>query len=152
MLRLYSYTNQGHYRTLAQRTLQVFAGVAEQFGIFAASYGMAVSLYSRPQTQVVVVGEDELAERLYGAAVASFALGKAVLRLTGNEAAPQNLPPALGETIPHLPAIKEGKSAALVCSGFACHPPVNDPAILANLVRECVAAPGGRPDDASAAD
>jgi len=39
----------------------------------------------------------------------------------------QNLPAALAETIPELPAIKEGKSVAVVCSGFSCQPPVMDP-------------------------
>ena len=50
-----------------------------------------------------------------------------VLKLAPNKVVPQNLPPALAETIPQLPAIKEGKSVAVVCSGFSCQPPVADP-------------------------
>ena len=91
--------------------------------------------------QVIVVGEDELAKQLYETAAAPFAFGKTVLRLTPNEATPQNLPPALAETIPNLP---EGldTSVALVCSGFSCFPPVNDPESLANLLRSCLSIPG----------
>jgi len=33
----------------------------------------------------------------------------------------------LAETIPQLPAVKDGKSVAVVCSGFSCQPPVEDP-------------------------
>ena len=52
---------------------------------------------------------------------------RSVLRLAANEAVPQNLPPGLAETIPQLPVIREGKSAAVVCSGFSCQPPISDP-------------------------
>jgi hypothetical protein len=36
----------------------------------------------------------------------------------------------LAETIANLPAIKEGKTVAVVCSGFACQPPIDDPNAL----------------------
>jgi uncharacterized protein len=50
-------------------------------------------------------------------------LDKAVLRLAANETAPQNLPPALAKTIPHIPGIQSGKSMAVICAGFSCQPP-----------------------------
>jgi hypothetical protein len=62
-----------------------------------------------------------------------------VLHLTDNEAAPQYLPAALAETIPHLPGIREGKSMAVVCAGFACQPPVDDPLSLADQLRQAMA-------------
>ena len=37
---------------------------AEQFGIYAGTYGLAASWLARPHTQVVVVGEDNKAEAL----------------------------------------------------------------------------------------
>ena len=64
MLRLHAYTNDAQYRDKAEDTLEVFAGVAEQFGIYAGTYGIAATWLSRPHTQVVVVGEDEQAEAL----------------------------------------------------------------------------------------
>src|ERR1700730_10313002 len=127
LLRLYAYTNQQSYREKAEQTLELLAGVAGKFGIFAATYGIAAVHLSRPHTQIVVIGEDDLAEQLFAVATSVFGLHKSVLKLAANEAVPQNLPPGLAETIPHLPVIREGKSAAVVCSGFSCQPPISDP-------------------------
>jgi len=60
--------------------------------------------------------------------------GTAVLRLDAGKAVAQNLPPALAETIPNLPALGEGRSFAVVCSAFACQPPVFDAADLARAL------------------
>jgi len=139
LLRLYSYTHNAAYKEKAEATLQAFAGVVEQLGIFAGTYGVATVLQSSPPTLVVVIGEGDGAERLYAAAVAPFALNKGVLRLTPNEAIPQNLPPALAETIPALPAIKDGTPVAVVCSGFACRPPVSRPEELKQILAEALA-------------
>jgi len=44
--------------------------------------------------------------------------------LAFNQVAPQNLPRNLAETLPHLTAIHEGKSCAVVCSNGSCKPPI----------------------------
>jgi len=134
LLRLYTYTNDAKYRDKAEDTLQVFAGAAEQFGIYAGTYGLAAAWLARPYTQVVVVGEDENAVALLKAAHAPYAINLSVVHLTDSEAAAQNLPPALAETIPNLPAIKEKRSFALVCSNFTCEPPIED---AGKLVESC---------------
>src|SRR5208337_903953 len=103
LLRLHAYTNESSYRELAQKTLEVFAGSAEQFGIYAGTYGIAATWLSRPHMQVVVVGEDADAATLLKAAVAPFSLTKSVLHLTDSEAVAQNLPAVLAETVPNLP-------------------------------------------------
>jgi uncharacterized protein YyaL (SSP411 family) len=126
LLRLYAFTNQKSYREQAEQTLELPAGLAGKFGIFAATYGIAAVHLSQPYTQVVVLGEDDSAEQFYAVAAGFFAFNKTVLKLAANKAVPQNLPPALAETVPHLPAIHEGQSAAVVCSGFSCQPPVRD--------------------------
>jgi uncharacterized protein YyaL (SSP411 family) len=90
---------------------------------------------SQPHTQIVVVGNDELAEKLYDTAASTYTVGKTVLKLATGKAVPQNLPPALAETIPQLPAIKEGKTAAVICSGFACQPPITNPEELARSLK-----------------
>jgi uncharacterized protein YyaL (SSP411 family) len=137
LLRLYAYTQQAGYRQKAEETLAVLAGVAGKFGIFAASYGIAAVHLSHPHTQIVIVGEDDLAEQLHTIAVSFFGFHQAVLKLAANKAVPQNLPTALAATIPLLPAIKEGKSAAVVCEGLSCQPPVSDPdQFRANLTRK----------------
>jgi len=101
---------------------------------------------SQPHTQVVIVGDGEPSNRLYSTAVAQFTLGRAVLKLEPNKAVPRNLPPALAETIPHLPAVKEGKTAAVVCSGFSCQPPIFDPQELARSLRQALEKSVLKPD------
>jgi len=136
LLRMHAYTNEASYRDKAEPTLGILAGLAGQYGLFAATYGIAAVHLSRPHTQVVVVGNDEVAEDLYRSAVAPFALNKAVIKFSAHEnIVPQNLAPALSETIPRLPAISEKTSAAIICSGFSCHPPIADPKELTESLR-----------------
>jgi uncharacterized protein YyaL (SSP411 family) len=126
LLRLHHLTGQADYRAKAEQTLETFAGVAEQFGIFAATYGTATLHFLESPIQVVIIeGEDEAtANQLYASAVAPFAFSKAVIRLKQNQAVPESLPPALADTIPQLPALRDGRSCAVLCSGSACQPPV----------------------------
>ncbi len=133
LLKMHALTNQAIYRERAEKTLQVFAGLAEQVGIFAGTYGIAAVHLFRPHTQVVVIGTDQRAQQLYAAAVAPFALNKSVIRLG---MAGQQLPPALAETVPNLPGVKEGKSVAVICSNFSCLPPIFDPDKVAGSLRE----------------
>jgi len=130
LMRLHHYTGDASYRDKAEQTLETFAGVAEQFGIFAATYGIAVLHFLESPAQVVVIGQDEIAAKLYAAATAPFAFNKTVLKLTANQAVRENLPPVLAETIPNLPQLRSGKSFAVLCSGSACQPPVYDVAEL----------------------
>ena len=133
LLRLHHYTGDAGYRDKAEQTLETFAGVAEQFGIFAATYGIAVLHLLENPVQVVVIADheqEETAKRLAAVAVAAFAFNKSVLRLTTNQAVAGNLPPALAATIPNLPQLSSGEAFAVLCSGFACQPPVTDPAEL----------------------
>src|SRR3984957_15183673 len=143
LLRLHHYTGEAGYRDKTEKTLETFAGVAEQFGIFAATYGIAVAHFLESPVQVVVIAGDgstedgsaedrsaESAAELQVVATAAFAFNKSTLRLTPNEAVAKNLPPALAATIPNLPQLKSGKSFAVLCSGSACQPPVSDPAEL----------------------
>jgi uncharacterized protein len=127
LLRLHGYANDASYREKAERTLEVYAGVAGQHGIFAATYALAVVNFLQPHTQVVIVGKDAAAAELYRTAVRPLRTGTAVLRLDADKVVAQNLPPALATTIPNLPALGGGRSFAVVCSGFACQAPVFDP-------------------------
>jgi len=138
LLRLHAYTNDAKYRDKAEDTLEVFAGAAEQFGIYAGTYGIAATWLSKPHTQVVVVGEDTGAQQLLKAALAPFAVNKSVIHLTDSEAVAQNLPPALAETVPNVPVLKERRSFAILCTDFACRPPVESPEDLSTLLREAI--------------
>ena len=141
LLRLHHYTGDAAYRDKAEQTLETFAGVAEQFGIFAATYGIAVLHLLENPVQVVVVdssGPDETASALAAVATTAFAFNKSVLRLRANQAVAGNLPPALAATIPNLPQLNSGGSFAVVCSGFACQPPVADAAELRRAIESAL--------------
>ncbi|HEV2718344.1 MAG TPA: sigma factor-like helix-turn-helix DNA-binding protein, partial [Terriglobales bacterium] len=135
LLRMHAYTNELSYREKAERTLEILADVAGQYGLFAATYGIAAVHFSQPHTQVIVVGSGEPADQLFASAVASFDLNKAALKFESNQIAPQNLPPALAETVPHLPGIEKGTASAIICSGFSCQPPISDPKELTESLR-----------------
>lgn len=130
LLRLHAYTNNARYRDLAEGTLKAFAGIATHYGLFASTYGLALNMYLQPHTQVVVTGTGEKALQLEAAALMPLSLNKTVLHLRAEKVVPQMLPPALAETIPNMPAVREGKSVAVVCSGFTCQPPISEPAEL----------------------
>ena len=138
LLRLHAYTNENKYRNLAEDTLEAFAGIVEHYGLFASTYGIALDMYLHAHTQVVIIGDGKQAEALTNVAAAQFSLNKSVLRLHSGEAVPQMLPPALAETIPNLPAIHQDKSVAVLCSGFTCQPPIDDPAALEKAIRMAV--------------
>ena len=122
-------------RTWPRETLEVFAGVAEQYGIFAGTYGLAAVWLARPHTQVVVVGEGPQADALYAEALAPFALNKIVLRVKDAAELNAALPPALAETISAVPGVQDGRAVALLCSGFSCQPPIYTPEELRNALR-----------------
>jgi uncharacterized protein YyaL (SSP411 family) len=134
--RLYGYTGDVRYFKCAEATLEAFAGIAPQFGIHAASYGLAAVLHARQPIEVVITGSsnDAQAAALEAAANSVYRFGKAVLRVTPERLAlPGALAPALAETLPHLRA---DTAQALVCVGTSCRPPVSDPAALIKLLTE----------------
>ena len=126
LVRLHHYTGESSYREMAEQTLETFAGVAPQFGIFAATYGIAVIRFLEAPVQAVVIADnpsDRQAAELYAVAVAPFAFNKSSLRLIASQAVAENLPPALASTIPNLPQLRSGKAMAVLCSGTSCQPP-----------------------------
>ena len=130
LLRLHGLTNTAEYRDKAEATLEVFAGMAEQYGMFAGTYGIAAARFSQAHTQVVILEQnvnDAAAKDLERAALSKFALNKSVVSLPLSAVAARNLPAALAETIPNLPAVHEGKTCAVVCSNFVCQQPISDP-------------------------
>jgi uncharacterized protein YyaL (SSP411 family) len=57
-----------------------------------------------------------------------------VIRLTQADA--HLLPPALAETIPNVPGVKDGTPMAIVCSNFSCQPPISDPRQLTDTLKK----------------
>lgn len=124
--RLYAFTGDALFRDWAERTLEAFAGIAPQYGIFAATYGLAALLHSRHPLQAVITGAavDKSSSALESAANSVYRFGKAVLRVTPEIAAADALAPALKETIPHLNA---AIPQAFLCAGTSCLPPISEP-------------------------
>jgi uncharacterized protein YyaL (SSP411 family) len=118
LLRLHELTGFELYRSRAVDTLETFAGVVEHFGLYAASYGLALRRLVEPPVQVCVIGDDGLAEELAVTAMARYAVNKSIIRLRREQLSA--LPPALAETLPHIPG-SDG-SMAVVCRGSACLP------------------------------
>ena len=136
LIRMHAFTGEQAYLDKAKKTLDLLTGAAAQYGIFAATFGLAATAFEVSQSEIVVVGEDALAEELYARACAFRQLGKPVLKLTFSQAVESNLPPSLAVTIPHLPAVKQKKTSAIVCSGGSCKPPAHSVEQLEALLRE----------------
>jgi uncharacterized protein len=136
LLRLEALSGDAKLREIAEDTLESFAGVVEHFGLYAGTYGLALSRLLLPATQVVIVGADRQAKELTAMASARYAVNKSVVQLRPDQAQPGLLPPALAETLPNLPAASA--SIALVCRGNACQPPTSDPEALLEQVNAAV--------------
>src|SRR5262249_20767183 len=65
LTRVHAYTDDPKYYDRAQKTLEAFAGVAPQYGLFAATYGLAAILFAHHPTLAVVTGMegDDCAEQ-----------------------------------------------------------------------------------------
>jgi len=128
LLRMAALTGEDFYETRAKDTLETFAGIVEHFGLYAASYGLALRRAVSGTTMICVIGDDERAEELAAAALRPFAANKSVARVRDMIA----LPPALAETLPHLPG--SDHSVAIVCRGKSCMPPVGTAEDLKQLL------------------
>jgi uncharacterized protein len=123
LLRLEALNGREDYAVKALETLETFAGVVEHFGLYAASYGLALQRMVQRAVQICVIGDDAAARRLEAVALARYAVNKSVIRLRRDQLGA--LPRALAETLPHLPGLKGEGSFAVVCSGKGCLPPVS---------------------------
>jgi hypothetical protein len=138
LLRLHALNGDVRLRERAEDTLEVFAGVAEQFGIYAGTYGLASVWMARAHTQIVIIGEGQEADALYAEALAPFALNKIVLRVNDAANLSATLPPALAETISAVPALQRGLTVAMLCSGFTCRPPIQTASELREALQNTV--------------
>ena len=135
LIRMHAFTDDERCRAFTKKTLEAFAGIAPQYGLFAATYGLAATLFAHHPLQVVITGptHDPTAQALEAAAHRVFRLGKSVLRVTPET--PQLL--LAGTLIETLPLLRADKPLAVVCSGQTCLPPTNDPQHLSSLLTDC---------------
>jgi len=120
LMRLGELNGRLDYAEMAQETLEAFAGVVEHFGLYAATYALALQRMVQEPARVCVIGDDKSARSLEAAALTPYAVNRSVVRFARVQAA--LLPPVLEKTLPRLP--KVDGSFAVVCSGHTCQPPV----------------------------
>jgi uncharacterized protein YyaL (SSP411 family) len=111
LIRLHSFSGDEIYRVTAEKTLEAFAGIAPRYGLFAATYGLAATLFAHHPLQIVITG-----------AADDWVPGTKLAALAG----------ALKETLPHLPA---DQPVAIICAGQSCLPPATDAAQLTDLLQ-----------------
>ncbi len=122
------------FRERAESILALFAPKSADYGVFAATYGLALLNHLRPPVEVVVVGHpaDERTASLLKAAYQAPRAGRRVLAFDAQTVNARDLPQGLAATLPHLPPhlISNGSPLALVCVGPTCQPPVETPEAL----------------------
>src|SRR5208337_4825188 len=72
LLRLETLSARAENREIAEDTLESFAGIAEHFGLYVGSYGLALERLLLDPLQVVVVGSGPEADHLEALAVTGF--------------------------------------------------------------------------------
>src|SRR5205085_6933814 len=97
LLRLEALNGREDFAVKAQETLETFAGIVEHFGLYAASYGLALERMVQRAVQVCIIGDDAEARRLEAVALARYAVNKSVIRFRREQLSA--LPRALAETL-----------------------------------------------------
>jgi hypothetical protein len=124
LLRLEALSGRAEYRDIAEDTLASFAGIVEHFGLYAASYGLALERLLLDPVQVVIVGSGVEAARLESLAVARYAVNKIVVRVGSYPVTPGAVPESLNDMLVNAPAPKKADVWAMVCRGRTCLPPI----------------------------
>jgi uncharacterized protein len=135
LLRLEALSGQNEYRRIAEETLESFAAVAGQLGLYGGSYGLAAERLLLDPTQVLIVGSGTEANRMEKIALAGFAVNKTVLRIDPGQLLPYELPEALAETLLGVPRPAQDATWAIVCRHRTCLPPVSDAKSLIEVLR-----------------
>jgi uncharacterized protein len=137
--RLATLDGRPDFREKAEKTLDLFASKAREYGLYAGTYALALVSHLRPPVEVVVIGSagsverDQLLRAAYDARVAGvrvLAFSPASIRRQGH------LPAGLAATLPNLPL--DGHALALVCSGASCQPAANSPEESISALRRSV--------------
>ena len=132
--RLFHLTENADYRDKAETILKNFSEPASKYGLYAATYAIALALHYQQPMQVLVFGErdDTGTDALVKETSKFFRIGKIVLQLTSQQVNADTLPPALLTLARNMPL--DHFPRAFVCSDFTCSPPMDSPAALARLL------------------
>ena len=134
--KLYLLTSRDRWRELAGGTLGAFAGAAADYGIFAATYALAVETHLNKPPQAVIIGQrgDQLTKALAVAAWRTYRPGRMVATYDPSTVALDSLPPAVAGAARVYRS--DPTPRAYVCVGQTCAPPTSSPAEVVALVRD----------------
>ncbi|MBI2487009.1 MAG: thioredoxin domain-containing protein [Deltaproteobacteria bacterium] len=129
--KLYYITNDYNYRYYAEGTLKYFGRIAEKYGLYAASYFVALHYHLKHPVQVVVVGgsADSKTQELLRTAWSIYRPHKLVIQIDSTENNFVNL----SKTIKEIGKLKS--PCACVCAGNSCAAPTDDPDVLAQTIK-----------------
>jgi uncharacterized protein len=121
LARLHELTGQARWRERGLALVAAFAGRADELGLYASAYLLAVDWHLAPTTHLVIVGDagDPVADRMHADALATFVPRRVARRLTPRDAATQTLPPAMAGMVAAGRAPR-----AYACTGTSCRAPV----------------------------
>jgi uncharacterized protein len=132
--RLYHFTGNTDYRDRAESILKIFSEPASKYGLYAATYGIALAMHYQQPMQVLIFGEGDATqtEAFLKETRKFFRLGKVILQLTREQVNADTLPSGLLSIAQSMPL--DSVPRAFVCSGFTCSPPVDSPSALAEVL------------------
>ncbi len=123
--KLFHITERELYREHADKTLTAFAGIVQHYGVFAATYFLALDCFLLPPPHIVVVSQpgQPTGKALHAQALSLFIPGGAILLVQPESA--DLLPKSIQGMVADY-----SRPAAYVCSHTSCAPPVYDPDAL----------------------
>jgi hypothetical protein len=121
--RLHALTGGPRWKERGAALLSVFAGRAQELGLHAATYLLAVDRQVNPATHLVIVGEasDPLSASMHRSAAARFVPRSVIQFLSPADAQRASLPPALQGVLANGSAPR-----AYACAGTSCSRPAED--------------------------
>lgn len=123
--RLHEFTGDARWKQRGEALTRAFAGRAQELGLYAAAYLLAVDWQLNPAAHLVVVGDssDPNTQTMHRTALASFAARRVVQAIAPGEVGSQPLPQALSGM---LAAGRFPRGYA--CVGASCSQPADEPA------------------------
>ncbi|MDQ3207693.1 MAG: thioredoxin domain-containing protein [Gemmatimonadota bacterium] len=121
--RLHELTGDARWKQRGEALVRAFAGRAQELGLYAAAYLLAVDWQLNPATHLVVVGasDDPTARAMHRAGLAGFVPRRVIQLAAPTEAAGPALPAALSGML------ATGRSPrGYACSGASCSQPADD--------------------------
>jgi uncharacterized protein YyaL (SSP411 family) len=120
--RLHEFTGEPRWKERGEALVRAFAGRAQELGLHAAAYLLAVDWQLNPATHLVIVGEsrDRLAADMHSQALAGFVPRRVMQVLGPDRPGKQFLPPVLQAMI--TGRVPRGYA----CMGQSCSPPADD--------------------------